>query len=83
MARKSKACRVATISFETRRGREVSFRGHKGASCAPRKKPSTKHLRHYKNILKTAAKHCKGKSRGAFRACMKSTMPKVRVRRAG
>jgi hypothetical protein len=72
----SKTCVKKTIRFKTKRGKTISFEGKQGASCGPRPKPKTGHLRHFKNQFKAAAKHCKGKPRGAFLNCMSSQMPK-------
>ncbi len=74
--RSTKACTAKTIRFQTKRGKTISFKGHEGAGCGPRPKPKTGHLRHYKSALKTAAKHCKGKSRRAFLNCVSTQMPK-------
>lgn len=72
----SKKCVRKTIRFKTKRGKTIEFTGKQGASCGPRPKPKTGHLRHYKASFKRAAKHCKGRSRGAFLNCMSTQMPK-------
>lgn len=74
-------CVRTTIKFKTKRGKTISFTGKTGASCGPRPKPKTGHLRHFKSAFKSAAKHCKGRSRGAFLNCMSTQMPKDRRRR--
>jgi hypothetical protein len=74
--RSSSACKSTTIRFKTKRGKVVAFKGHSGDGCGPRPKPKTGHLRHYKTAMKAAAKHCKGKSRGAFLNCVSTQMPK-------
>lgn len=80
MARKkrarSKSCHVGTVSFDTKRGRRVSFKGHVGQNCAPRKKPSTAHLRAYKTAMGRAARHCKGRKGQAFRNCVATQIPR-------
>lgn len=70
------ACHITTIKFKTKRGKVISFKGHQGASCGPRKKPSTKHLKHWQLAMKAAAKHCKGKPAGAFRNCVATQIPR-------
>ena len=78
MARKKKpaGCKRRTIRFKTKRGKVIQFSGRSGASCGPRPKPSTAHLRHYKSAMRAAAKHCKGKPKQAFRNCIATQMPK-------
>jgi hypothetical protein len=74
----SKACRKTTITFKKRRGGTVSFIGKTGASCGPRPKPKTGHLRTFKSAFKTAVRACKGKShkragkhgKSAFNKCI-------------
>lgn len=73
-ARKSSGCRTGIVRFKTKRGKVVSFHGKTGANCAPRKKPSTRHLAPYKRKLAAAARACKGKSAGAFRRCVAARM---------
>jgi hypothetical protein len=75
--RTTASCRVGTISFRTRRGKLIEFRGKKGPGCPPRKKPSTRHLAVYKRKLADAAKMCKGQSLAKFRRCVARTMPQV------
>lgn len=70
----SGGCRTGIVRFKTKRGKVVSFRGKTGANCAPRKKPSTRHLAPYKRKLAAAARACKGKSAGAFRRCVAARM---------
>lgn len=67
-----KKCRAGTITFKSKRGKVISFKGHHGADCGPRKKPSTRHLSVYKKAFATAAKSCKRKGGGvkAFRRCV-------------
>lgn len=77
MARKKPAgCKHGKIRFKTKRGKTVEFSGRSGASCGPRKKPSTAHLRHYKTAMGRAARHCKGKPGQAFRNCVATQMPR-------
>ena len=77
MARKKPAgCKRTTIRFKTKRGKTIQFSGRSGASCGPRKKPSTAHLRHYKTAMARAARHCKGKPGQAFRNCVATQMPR-------
>jgi hypothetical protein len=74
--RSTKACHRTTIKFKTKRGKTIAFSGKTGAGCGPRPKPKTGHLRHFKAAFKAAAKHCKGKPRGAFLNCMKTQTPR-------
>jgi len=78
MARRKKpaGCSSTTIKFKTKRGKMISFKGRSGASCGPRKKPSTAHLRHWKSAMRSAAKHCKGKPKQAFRNCIATQIPR-------
>ncbi len=73
---KSSTCKRGTIKFTTKRGKVIEFTGRGGKTCGPRPKPKTGHLRHYKTVFRAAAKHCKGRSRGAFLNCMSTQMPK-------
>lgn len=73
-SRKSHGCRTGIVRFKTKRGKVVSFHGKTGAGCAPRKKPSTRHLAPYKRKLAAAARACKGKSAGTFRRCVAARM---------
>lgn len=69
----AKKCTTGTIRFKTKRGKVISFKGHKGSDCAPRKKPSTAHLREYKSVMKSAAPGCKRSARGnvkVYRRCI-------------
>lgn len=74
--KRSKSCHVGMVRFKTKRGRTVSFKGHVGADCGPRKKPSTAHLRDYKSGMASAAKHCRGRKGQAFRNCVSSNLPR-------
>lgn len=74
--RSSSACRSTNIKFKTKRGKTITFKGHSGAGCSPRPKPSTTHLRPYKAEFARQAKACKGKTRGAFLSCMSRMKPK-------
>lgn len=74
--RSSKSCHVGTVKFQTKRGRTVSFKGHVGPDCGPRKKPSTAHLRAYKTAMGRAARHCKGRKGQAFKNCVSSNIPR-------
>jgi hypothetical protein len=71
---RSASCRAGVVRFKTKRGKVVAFRGKTGPGCAPRKKPSTRHLARYKRALAAAARACKGKSAGAFRKCVAARM---------
>lgn len=71
---RSASCRAGVVRFKTKRGKVVQFRGKTGPGCAPRKKPSTRHLAPYKRKLAAAARACKGKSGGAFRKCVAARM---------
>jgi len=73
-SRRSGGCRTGIVRFKTKRGKVVSFHGKTGASCSPRKKPSTRHLAPYKRKLAAAARACKGKSAKAFRSCVRAKM---------
>jgi hypothetical protein len=58
-----------------KKGRKViaEFMGRKGSDCGPRKKPSTAHLRMFKDVMKDAAPSCKRGARGnvkAYRKCI-------------
>lgn len=76
------SCRVGMIRIRTRRGKVVQFRGKTGPGCAPRKKPSTRHLAPYKRKLASAARSCKGLSKKQFQSCVASAMHgKARRRR--
>lgn len=76
-------CKRTTIKFKTKRGKTIQFTGKSGSNCPPRKKPSTAHLRVWKNVMKEVAPGCKRKSKGnvkVFRRCvgnaMKSATPR-------
>lgn len=69
----AKKCKVGQIRFKTKRGKVISFHGHKGSDCAPRKKPSTAHLREFKSAMKSAAPSCKRRAKGSaavYRRCI-------------
>lgn len=68
----AKACKISNIKFKTKRGRVISFRGHSGSDCPPRRKPSTRHLAPWKKAMKIGAEAC-ANSRGvaARRACVR------------
>lgn len=78
MARRKKSskrgCSVGTISFRTKRGKRIEFRGRSGTSCGPRKKPSTRHLAVFKKAFKAAAKKCHQSSRKARNACVRAKL---------
>lgn len=81
----AKACRSGIITFRTSRGRVVSFKGRHGASCGPRKKPSTRHLAPYKKAFATASRKCfkaNRNPRGA-RACIATAMHQAKRVRVG
>lgn len=86
--KKRTGCKQTTISFRTARGRKVSFKGRTGPTCGPRSKPSTRHLRVWKDAMKDAASDCaidargkakKGKSfnRKAYTSCLKDALKQV------
>ncbi len=68
------ACRQGTITFRTKRGKIIHFKGKHGTGCAPRKKPSTRHLAPYKRKMAAAARACKGRKAKAFRSCVAARM---------
>jgi len=73
-------CKRTTIKFKTKRGRTVAFTGHEGSGCAPRKKPSTRHLAPWKAVMKKASPQCAksfkpGKQR---QRCVKDALKSVR-----
>lgn len=72
-------CRKGTITFRTKRGAVVSFPGRHGASCGPRKKPSTRHLAKYKKAFATASKRCNKtkQSRKGVQACISHAVKAV------
>lgn len=70
-SKKSYACKRGIVTFRSKRGKIISFKGKHGAGCAPRKKPSTRHLSSMKSAMKRVAKKCAGKKIGAFRSCMR------------
>ena len=80
-----KACHRTTIRFKTRRGKTISFTGKSGASCGPRPKPKTGHLRTYKSAFRTAIRACRGKShkrhgkhgKSAFNTCIGAKLKKL------
>ena len=71
---KRAGCRVGMIRIRTRRGKIVQFRGKTGPGCAPRKKPSTRHLKVYQRMMASAARSCKGLSKKQFESCVASAM---------
>lgn len=78
----SASCRAGIIRIRTRRGKVVQFKGKTGPGCAPRKKPSTRHLAPYKRKMANAARSCKGLSKRQFQACVARAMHgKARRRR--
>ena len=73
-----KKCRSGTITFKSKRGKVISFKGRHGADCGPRKKPSTRHLAPYKQAFAAAARSCS--KRGgvkAFRKCVGAAVRKA------
>jgi hypothetical protein len=73
MAKKKKkpaGCKHAVISFKTKRGKRIEFKGKTGATCGPRKKP-TPPPKHFRVEFARQARACKGGTRGAFLKCMK------------
>lgn len=74
--RRSGSCHVANVRFKTKRGKVISFKGHQGADCGPRPKPSTAHLHQHKIAFKQAAAACKraGKRGRAFGKCIGSKL---------
>lgn len=74
-AKKAK-CAKTIIAFKTKRGK-VEFPGHKGPGCPERKKPSTRHLKPWKDAMKEASPRCAKafKSSGQkFRSCIRAAM---------
>ena len=78
MARK---CHKGIVSFKTKRGKTISFRGNVGSGCPARRKPSTRHLAPFKKEMRIAAKKCKGKSRKAFLVCVANNVTHRAYRR--
>lgn len=77
----AKACKITTIKFKTKRGRPISFRGHSGSDCPPRRKPSTRHLGPWKAVMKKASPQCARRFGGGtkgFGKCMKDALKSVR-----
>lgn len=68
---KTAKCKSTTIKFKTKRGKVISFKGHAGSGCAPRKKPSTRHLKVYQEVFGEAAKKCAKKYGGFTKAAGK------------
>jgi ABC-type histidine transport system ATPase subunit len=73
-----KSCSIRTISFRTKRGKHVSFRGRSGGQkraggvCANvADKPGEK--RAQREFAKVA-RHCHGKSRAKRNACVRAGM---------
>ena len=79
--KRSKSCHKGVVSFKTKRGKTISFRGAMGAGCPKRKKPSTRHLAPYKKEMKSAARKCKGKPRKAFLSCVAANVSHRAYRR--
>lgn len=75
---KSKRCKVTTVKFKTKRGKVISFRGHQGTDCAPRKKPSTRHLAPWKAVMKKAAPQCAKRFGGGTKAAAKCVGQAIR-----
>lgn len=63
-------CKAGIVSFETKRGKTIEFRGKQGPTCGPRRKPTPPPKR-YRDEFARQARACKGSSRGAFLKCMK------------
>jgi hypothetical protein len=77
MAKKAAGCTRKKIIIKNKRGKTVAeFMGRSGASCGPRPKPKTGHLRAWKARMKDAAKHCKGRPRQAFLNCVSTQFPR-------
>lgn len=74
-------CHAGVVSFKTRRGKTISFRGHSGAGCPARKKPSTRHLAPFKKEMKSAARKCKGQPRAKFLRCVANNVSHKAFRR--
>lgn len=73
-------CKHGIITFKTKRGRVISFKGKHGASCGPRKKPSTRHLSKYKKAFAAASRRCNKtkQSRAGVQACISHAVKAVR-----
>lgn len=84
MAR-GKSCAVKTISFRTKRGKRVTFRGRKGGqskhggNCA--NKADTAGEKRAQSVFRSAARHCHQSSRRARNACVRTNMGKGRGQR--
>jgi hypothetical protein len=78
MAKRRSGCARTIVKFKTRRGKTISFPGHQGSACAPRKKPSTRHLRPYKEVMAKAAPQCARRHGGGTRAFAKCVGQAVR-----
>jgi hypothetical protein len=66
-AKAAKKCVQKKVCFK---GKTFTFRV--GRTCGPRKKPSTKHLKTFKERFAGLAQECKGQPRAAFLRCMAS-----------
>jgi hypothetical protein len=64
-AHKSAGCKGAVISFTTKRGRKVEFKGKAGKSCGPRKTSTSASAKAVRKLLAAAGKQC-GKRFGYF-----------------
>lgn len=75
MAKRAAGCTRKKITIKSKRGKVIAtFMGRQGKACGPRPKPKTGHLRRYKEAMRTAAKSCKGQTRGKFLNCVAGVM---------
>lgn len=77
----AKKCHKGLVSFKTKRGKTISFRGNIGEGCPKRRKPSTRHLAPFKKEMRLAAKKCKGQSRAKFLKCVANNVSHKAYRR--
>lgn len=75
MAKLPAGCKRQKITIKKKSGKVIrTFMGRKGKACGPRPKPKTGHLRRYKETMATAARRCKGNSRGKFLNCVSGVL---------
>jgi hypothetical protein len=75
-------CERKRIIIRKKGSRKViaEFMGRQGSGCPPRRKPSTAHLRPWKQVMKKASPQCAKRFGGgkAFGKCMKDALRSVR-----
>lgn len=69
-AHKRGGCKKTAISFTTKHGKTIEFRGNAGKACGARRKPTPPPKR-YRDAFARQARACKGTSHGKFITCMK------------